>query len=140
MSTDLTLSRLQSGWRPGQRELGSAEVLDQWRLHPPGPYVLQGQVGDRVISGVAVAFNAAAGWAHLADRWFMLGTRATGPQLVVFNEDIMRSAAEAFADPHVDAQSVAVHARELARRASGVGLIMPAYLLNLAAETLERVE
>jgi hypothetical protein len=138
MSPDRLLSRLQSGWRPGERELGQAARLDHWRLHLPGPYVLQGRVGDSILSGVAVALDASAGWARLADRWVVLGARAPGPQPAILNEEIMRGAAEAFAEPRADAPLLAVRARELARRASIAGLIVPAYLLDLAAETMER--
>jgi hypothetical protein len=136
-TTDRILSRLQSGWRPGERELAGADRLDHWRLHATGPYVLQGRVGDSILSGVAVALDDAADWARLADRWVVLGARAPGPQAVVLNEEIMRFAAAAFAQPPADAQSVAVRARELARHASIAGLIVPAYLLSLAAETAE---
>src|ERR1700674_348320 len=136
MTVDRILSRLQSGWRPGERELGNAARLDQWRLHPPGPYVVQGRAGDPILSGVALALDASAGWARLADRWVVLGARAPGPEPAC-NEEIMRPATAAFAEPRADAQSVAVRARELARHASFAGLIVPAYLLNLAAETAE---
>lgn len=140
MPTDRTLSRLQSGLCPGERELAGAEVLEQWRLFPPGPYVLQGRVGDHIYSGVAFALDPAAGWARLADRWLVLGTRAPGPQPIIDNEEIMRSAARALVGQPADAELIAAHARELAGRAREAGLTMPAYLLDLVAETAERAE
>jgi hypothetical protein len=140
MSPERILSRLQSGWRPGERELGTAARLEDWRLHPPGPYVLQGRADGHILSGVAVAADTAAGWARLVDRWVVLGARAPGPQPAVGNEEIMRTAAAALAAPAADAQSLARQARALARQASGAGFLVPAYLLDLAAEAMERGE
>ncbi len=137
MPTDRILSRLQSGLCPGERELEGAELLQQWRLHPPGPYVLQGRVGDHIYSGVVFALDGAAGWARLADRWLVLGTRAPGPQPIIDNDEIMRSAALALMGQPADAELIAAHARELAGRAREAGLTVPAYLLDLVAKTAE---
>ena len=135
MPPDPILSRLQSGWRPGESELANAARIEDWRLCTAAPYVLQGRVGDGILSGVAFACDAEAGWARLADRWLLLGTRARGP--VPANGEVMRSAAQALALPDADAQCIGAHARELAWRARRAGLTVPAYLLDLAAERAE---
>ena len=137
MTARRILSRLRVGWRPSERELKGAPVLDQWRLFPLGPYVLQGRVGEQVISDVAVALDPGAGWARFADQWFVLGTPAPGPQAPFDNDDIMRSAELAFAGQYTNRHTIAAHARELAGRAREAGLTVPAYLLDLVAETAE---
>ena len=137
MPPDPVLSRLQSGWRPGERELNGAARIEDWRLCAAAPYVLEGRVGGSILSGVAFACDAEAGWARLADRWLRLGARARGAQAVLANGEVMRSAAFALALPDADAECIGAQARELAWRARRAGLTVPAYLLDLAAERAE---
>gem|GEM_PF-3910346 len=124
------LARLRAGWRPS-RELADAPVLQRWRLFAPGPYLLQGWVGMSLKSGIAFAFDPAAGWVRFVDRWARLGTPACA-QPLPSNEAVMRCVLIALAGRD-GAAEIGAEARALAERARDAGLDMAAYLLDVVA-------
>lgn len=125
------LTRLRSGWRPSHHELEDAPLMQQWRIAIAGPYLLQGFINDDLNIGILFAFDPAAGWARLIDRWVRLGAPALTDQPLPDNASVMRCAAFArVLDPRPD---IGAAARALAERARGGGLDMAGYLLDLAA-------
>jgi hypothetical protein len=124
------LARLRSGWRPS-RELADASVLERWRLFAPGPYLLQGWVGMSLKSGIAFAFDPAAGWVRFVDRWARLGAPALA-QPLPSNEAVMGCVTIALAGRD-GAAEIRAEARALADRARDAGLPTAAYLLDMAA-------
>jgi hypothetical protein len=126
------LQRLRGGWRPSRDNLIDALVLEDWRLVPGVPYLLQGWDGSTLKFGMALAFDAAHGWARRIDRWVVLGAPLGVPPCVS-NDEVMRAAALALAAAPELAPQIAIEARMLAERARGAGLDAAAYLLESAA-------
>jgi hypothetical protein len=124
------LARLRSGWRPS-RELADAPVLERWRLFAPGPYLLQGWVGMSLKSGIAFAFDPAAGWVRFVDRWARLGAPACA-QPLPSNDAVMRCATAALAGRDC-ASGIGDQVRALAERSRDIGLATGAFLLDMAA-------
>jgi hypothetical protein len=132
------LQRLRGGWRPSRDNLIDALVLEDWRLVPGVPYLLQGWDGSTLKFGMALAFDAVRGWARRIDRWVVLGT-PLGVPLRVSNDAVMRAAALALArDAKAEiAADITAQARTLAIHARSVGLAVAACLLESAAREAE---
>ena len=128
------LERLRGGWRPSRDNLADALVLEEWLLVPGVPYVLQGWADSTLKFGVALAFDAAQGWARRIDRWVVLGAPFGVPPCVR-NDEVMRAAALALARDAMaeSAPDIAAEARALAMRARSIGLGTVAHLLERAA-------
>lgn len=125
------LTRLRSGWRPSHHELDDAPVMKRWRIAVAGPYILQGFIGDDLNTGVLFAFDPAAGWARLIDRWVRLGAPALPDQPLPDNDTVMRCAALAsIFDGRPD---IGAAARALAEWARSSGHDLAGYLLDMAA-------
>jgi hypothetical protein len=125
------LTRLRSGWRPSHHELDDAPVMERWRIAVAGPYILQGFIGDNFNTGILFAFDPAAGWARLIDRWVRLGAPALPDRPLPENDSVMRCASLALIfDGRPD---IGAAARALAERARSSGHDLAGYLLDMAA-------
>jgi hypothetical protein len=89
------LDRLGTDGHPTGRELADAMCIEQWRLAPGriAPYLLEGRIGGRPISEVAVAFDPAVGWARTIDRWFVLGEADPNVRTVVSRAQLTQAVA-----------------------------------------------
>jgi hypothetical protein len=125
------LTRLRSGWRPSQHELEDAPAIERWRVAVAEPYLLQGFIGDHLHIGILFAFDPAAGWARLIDRWVRLGAPALPARPLPANDAVMRCATLAVScDGRPD---IGAAARSLAAWARSNGFDMAGYLLDMAA-------
>jgi hypothetical protein len=96
MTLRRVFDRLRGGWRPSDRELADAPIVNRWRILSigPGPYLLQGTIGGRPILKVLIALDASAGWARAPEGWLTLGIRSPEIQRVVGKDEVMSRAAE----------------------------------------------
>ena len=81
--------------------------------------------------GILFAFDPAAGWARLIDRWVRLGARALSDQPLPDNDSVMRCAA--IARIFDGGPDIGAAARALADWARRNGFDLAGYLLDMAA-------